>query len=64
MTVTFDLRLDLEDAFTRAREQLIAARLRQQEKDTPDLRTAVSHCRARIDTVLDLYLDMHRAPAP
>jgi hypothetical protein len=58
-----DLRLDLEAAFTSAREQLISAQLRQQDKDTPNHRSAVLNCLARIDTVLDLYLDMRGVPA-
>ena len=63
MTLTVDdLRTELEAAFSRGREHLIAARLRQSEKDTPDHRASVVDCRARLDGVLDLYLDMRRDP--
>jgi hypothetical protein len=55
-----DLRTELEAAFTRARQDLIAARLRQLNKDTRNHRASVMNCRARIDGVLDLYQDMRR----
>jgi|tagenome__1003787_1003787.scaffolds.fasta_scaffold15788850_2 hypothetical protein len=57
-----DLHTELEAAFTQARTQLIAARLQQLEKDTPIHRASVIDCRARIDGVLDLYLDMRHDP--
>ena len=57
-----DLRAEMEASFTQARRELIAARLEQLEKDTPDHRASVMNCRARIDGVLDLFLEMRRAP--
>jgi hypothetical protein len=64
MTVTVDdLREDLAEDFAMTRTQLIEARLRHQEKDTPDNRSTVAECQAQIDRVLDMYLDMvHRPP--
>jgi hypothetical protein len=58
-----DLHAPLRADFDRARERLIEARLQQQMKDTPHHRAAVAVCRARIDTVLDLYLTVGAAPA-
>lgn len=49
-----DLRLD----FLRAGAGLVAARLAQQAKDTPAHRAAVARERARVDAVLDLYLEL------
>ncbi len=60
---TTDLRVELEADFSRARERLVEARLRQQAKDTPLHRAAVAACRAEIDMVLDLYLTVVAAPA-
>jgi hypothetical protein len=65
MTVTVDdLRSDIEAAFVRAREQLIEARRQQEKKDTPSSRVAVTESRDRIDSVLDLYLEMSPASRP
>lgn len=50
------LRLD----FFRACTDLADARRRQQAKDTPAHRNAVLDSRARIDAVLDLYLEAKR----
>jgi hypothetical protein len=60
---TTDLRAELEADFGRARERLVEARLRQQQKDTPRHRAAIAACRARIDMVLDVYLTIVAAPA-
>jgi hypothetical protein len=60
---TPDLHAPLKADFDRARERLIEARLQQQMKDTPHHRATVAVCRARIDTVLDLYLTVGAAPA-
>lgn len=50
------LRLD----FFRACTDLADARRRQQAKDTPAHRNAVLDSRARVDAVLDLYLEAGR----
>jgi hypothetical protein len=47
--------LDLD--FTTACSELADARFQQSCKDTPVNRTAVAEARARIDAVLDMYLD-------
>jgi hypothetical protein len=60
---TPDLHAPLKADFDRARERLIEARLQQQMKDTPHHRATVAVCRARIDTVLDLYLTVGAAQA-
>jgi hypothetical protein len=59
MTATIeDLRAELEVDFAGACDELADARFRQEQKDTPQSRAAVAECRGRIDTVLDLYLDV------
>jgi hypothetical protein len=58
-----DLHARLKADFDRARERLIEARFQQQIKDTPHHRATVAVCRARIDTVLDLYLTVGAARA-
>ena len=54
---TSGLRDELEVDFGRASCELAEARSRQAEKDTPDHRADVAECSARIDAVLDMYLD-------
>ena len=54
---TSGLRDELEVDFARASCELAEARFLQAEKDTPDHRAAVAECSARIDAVLDMYLD-------
>ncbi len=54
---TSGLRDELEVDFARAFCELTEARSRQAEEDTPDRRAAVAECSARIDAVLDKYLD-------
>jgi hypothetical protein len=54
---TSDLRDELEVDFTRASCALTEARFLQAEKDTPEHRAAVAECSARVDAVLDMYLD-------
>jgi hypothetical protein len=49
---------DLLSDFAQARADLVAARLAQRAKDTPAHRAAVARERARIDAVLDLYLEL------
>jgi hypothetical protein len=62
MTVTIEpLRHQLEIDFRRGREELIEARLRQGQKDTPHNRSYVAECRTRVDAVLDMHLEMMRA---
>jgi hypothetical protein len=47
--------LDLD--FARTCDELAEARRRQSCKDTPGNRAAVAEARARIDAVLDMYLE-------
>jgi hypothetical protein len=54
---TIGLRTVLEDDFAVARSAWSAARTRQQRKDTPAHRTALAEAGARVDAVLDMYLD-------
>ena len=58
MAFEIDLRDELVAAFGRAREDLLAARLRRQQKDTPRNRTAERACRTTIDGLLDTYLEL------
>ncbi|MGK5169035.1 hypothetical protein [Geodermatophilus sp. CPCC 205761] len=51
------LRDELEVDFAQAACELAEARALQAEKDTPDHRAAVAECSARLDAVLDMYLD-------
>jgi hypothetical protein len=61
MTVTLDdIRDELEVDFGLARHELTEARMRQLHKDTPQHRVAVADCWARIDTILDLFLQVQR----
>jgi hypothetical protein len=43
--------------FTQACSELARARLRQREKDSRANRIAVAECHARVDGVLDLFLE-------
>jgi hypothetical protein len=43
--------------FTTACGELAEARFQQSCKDTPSHRVAVTEARARVDAVLDMYLD-------
>lgn len=45
---------------TRARARLIAARAHQRAKDSTSNRAHVAECRAQIDTILDMYLELRR----
>jgi hypothetical protein len=58
-----DIRHELEIDFDLVRVRLIEARLRQQAKDTPANRAAVAEYRTRMDTVLDLLLELGEAGA-
>ena len=58
---TTGLRTVLEDDFAVACSEWSAARSRRQRKDSPDHRAAVAEAGARIDAVLDLYLDARLA---
>jgi hypothetical protein len=52
--------------FGAARRELAEARIRKQQKDTPDNRADVARALTRVDAVLDTYLDVHaflRGPA-
>ena len=57
-TSTASLRVD----FDLARLELAEARASRAAKDTPAARAWVEHCRARLDRILDLWLEAgHRA---
>ena len=58
---TIGLRTVREDDFAVARSAWSAARTRHQRKDTPAHRTALAEAGARIDAVLDMYLDARLA---
>jgi hypothetical protein len=58
---TAGLRAVLEDDFGLASCEWAEARSRQRRKDTPANRAAVTECGARIDAVLDMYLDARPA---
>jgi hypothetical protein len=45
---------------TQARDRLIAARARQRAKDSISNRAHVAECRAQMDALLDMYLDLRR----
>ena len=45
---------------TQARERLIAARAHQRAKDSTSNRAQVAECRAQIDAILDMYLEVRR----
>ena len=55
------LRTVLEDDFAAACTEWSAARSRRQQKDSPGHRAAVAEAGARIDAVLDLYLETRLA---
>jgi hypothetical protein len=57
-TVIDSLPMELRRDFTRAHGELADARRRLRQKDAPDHRSAVDQCLARIDAVLDMYLDV------
>jgi hypothetical protein len=48
---------------TQARERLIAARADQRAKDSTSNRAQVAECRAQIDAILDMYLEVRRLPS-
>ena len=45
---------------TQARDRLIAARAHQGAKDSTSNRAQVAECRAQIDAILDMYLEVRR----
>jgi hypothetical protein len=45
---------------TQARNRLIAARAHQRAKDSTGNRADVAECRAHIDAILDMYLEVRR----
>jgi two-component sensor histidine kinase len=49
---------ELTSDLAQAREDLIAARLAQQAKDTPASRATVARSRDRVDALLDLHLEL------
>jgi len=58
---TAGLRTVLEDDFALTCREWSEARSQQQRKDTPAHRAAVAEAGARIDAVLDMYLDARPA---
>jgi hypothetical protein len=58
---TTGLRTVLEDDFAAACTEWSAARSRRRQKDSPAHRAAVAEAGARIDAVLDLYLEARLA---
>jgi hypothetical protein len=59
MTITLNNICDeLEVDLGLARQKHIEAQARQKEKDTPENRAAVAEIWTRIDTILDLLLEM------
>jgi hypothetical protein len=62
MTIVEDSLVDqISIDFSQACGELARARLRQREKDNTANRAAAVDCRARIDVVLDLFLDTRHA---
>jgi hypothetical protein len=57
ITTVDDLHSVLGVDFALARVALLEARLRQALKDTPSNREAVAEAWARIDALLDMYVD-------
>jgi len=55
-----DLAAQITADLSRIARQLTVARDRQREKDNWANRAAVAECRARVDVVLDLFLETHR----
>jgi hypothetical protein len=55
-----DLREALAADFATARLELVEARRRRREKDTPENRSLVASCQTQLDRLLDMYLDMVR----
>lgn len=45
---------------TQARDRLTAARAHQRSKDSTGNRAHVAECRAQIDAILDMYLELRR----
>ena len=45
---------------TQARDRLIAARAHQRAKDSTSNRAHVAECRAQMDALLDMYLELGR----
>ncbi len=65
MTIVQDHLVDqISVDFAEACAELARTRLRKQEKDSKANRSAVAECHARIDVVLDLFLETRRADRP
>jgi hypothetical protein len=45
---------------TQARDRMIAARAHQRAKDSTSNRADLAECRAQIDAILDMYLELRR----
>jgi hypothetical protein len=63
-TLQADLAECLGLDFSLACQDLEQARQRQRDKDSPGHRAAVAECLARIDSHLDMWLDLHPVRAP
>ncbi len=61
---TETLRGALGLSFSTACGELVEARLRLRQKDSPRNRTAVAECTAHIDEILDMHLDADRVRCP
>ena len=59
ITTNDDVRAELQFLFGLARDQLLDAKWNQRQKDTAAHRAAVDECRAHIDAVLDVLLDLN-----
>jgi hypothetical protein len=58
MTARFAGRADeFQHPFSRARAQLVEARRKQAERDTPANRAAVAGCLTLMEALLDMYLE-------
>ena len=57
ITTVYTLESALGQAFATTCGELSEARLQRDHKDTPANRAAVADARARIDAVLDMYLE-------
>jgi|tagenome__1003787_1003787.scaffolds.fasta_scaffold19360919_2 hypothetical protein len=61
MTIVIDgLQSELRVDLSRARGELADARARRALKDSPEHRTAEAGCLARVDALLDMYLETLR----
>jgi hypothetical protein len=57
ITPSANIRTELDLGLVQARARLAEARSEQLKKDSPGHRDAVAECVARIDALLDMYLE-------